>query len=290
MKFRNQFLKYEAPATDGTEGGGSAGSESDGKGGEGQGEGSGKGSSDDKGTSEREAELLKEVMKKKGKITDLSGENEELKTKLAQFDGIDLEKYKQLTEAEAEATRRAEEAEQERLRSEGKVDELLAKRDQEHKGIVAQMRDQHTEELNTVRGESAQLAQANEALVAQIEELTVGNAFANSDFIHNKLVSAFTPERTRKLYGEHFDVENGSIVAFDKPRNADGRTKLVDKEGNSVGFEEALSRIINADPTASTLLRSESKQGSGSGSSNGRVAEQKEIGSGRARILAALSK
>ena len=61
-------------------------------------------------TDAEKAELLKEVMKKKDKITNLSGEVSTLKEQLKAFDGIDLDSVKQMIKEKEEQENKALEA------------------------------------------------------------------------------------------------------------------------------------------------------------------------------------
>lgn len=98
--------------------------------------------------------------------------------------------------------------------------------------------------------------------VRSISELTVGSAFAQSQFIRDEL--ALTPSKTRVVYGNHFEFVDGKVVAFDKPAGAANRTPLVDAQGEPLAFEAALKKIVDADPDRDQLLRSKMKQGAAS--------------------------
>lgn len=310
MKHRNMFLKYMSPMQEGGEGGSTQSEQGTGETTNEQPAVDGQPSDEAKGETEaeqtegdqkdpatvegeqkegetlsqREADLVKEVMKKKGKISELTDQ-------LAQFEGVDLEKYKALLEKEKAAAEAEKEAETQRLISEGKFEELLAQKELEGKSAISQMAEQHKAALATMTNDKAELETKIAALTSTIEELTVGNAFSNSDLIRNKLVSAFTPERTRKLYGEHFDIVDGQIIGYDKPRTDPTRVKLVNSEGKAADFEDALTRIIQSGGDATAMFRSSAKQGAGSFTTNGQVFNPApEIGEGVNRITAALNK
>ncbi len=260
MKFRNQWLRYMAPAT-GDEGGGNAGGgdgNTDGaKSDQGTQDDAGKGADADKakGTdtdgdgkgklSDTEAKLLREVMQNKQARKDAEAQVNELKTKLAQFEGINLDEVTALLNE-----RRA--AEERRLAEQGNWDALKA-----------QMAEQNAAAIKAVRDELEAERASKQSLLKQLEETSIGSAFAGSAFIQNELV--LTPAKTRVVYGQHFDVVDGQVVAFDKPRGADGRTMLVDGYGEPLGFDEALRRLVEADPERDELVRSRIKPGAGSG-------------------------
>lgn len=310
MKHRNMFLKYMSPMQEGGEGGstqseqgtgetqteqpvvdGQPSEEAKGETEAEQTEGDQKDPASAEGEqkegeqlSQREAELVKEVMKKKGKISELSEQ-------LAQFEGVDLVKYKAMLEKEQADAEAEKQAENQRLISEGKFDELLAQKELESQSAISQMAEQHKTALTSLANEKTELEAKIAALTGTIEELTVGSAFSNSDLIRNKLVSAFTPERTRKLYGEHFDIVDGQIIGYDKPRTDPTRVKLVNSEGKPADFEDALTRIIQSGGDATAMFRSSAKQGAGSYTTNGQTySPAPEIGEGVNRITAALNK
>lgn len=279
MKFRNMFLKYHTPAgVDGADAGGAGAGSNESKT-----ETKAADSSADNKPSEKEAELLKEVMKKKTKIETLSSE-------LEKYKGVDLERYSALIANEADAKSKAEKAEKERLKSEGKFEELLSLKEQEHTSILEQVRTQLAQEMSQQKETAQSLLAEKAQLQSQIEELTVGSAFAGSGFIKDKLVSAFTPNRTRKLYGDYFDFNDGKVVGYNKPRGAEGRAPLVNKEGHSLTFDAALAKLIEGDSDADAMLRSDAKVGAGSNSSGLKSKHKVTVGSGISRISYSLSK
>lgn len=209
--------------------------------------------------SDKEAELLKDVMKQKEAGKALKQQLEDLSK---QFEGVDLEEYREMKAKQAEAAEAAKKAEEERLLKEGDFEK-----------VKEQMLTQHTEALTEVQ---TQLASKDEELAKAhklIEELTIGSDFGSSKFISEATV--FTPTKARRLYGDHFEVENGKVVAYDKPRGDDSRTKLVDASGNPVNFDAAMKRIIEADPEKDDILVAGLKPGSDSNPGRGKSEEKK---------------
>lgn len=193
--------------------------------------------------------LLGETMKRKQTI-------KELESKLSAFEGIDPEQVRNLLSKEAEAEAQRKQAEEEQLAKKGEWDRLRASIVEEHQKVLSE-KDQ-------------ELAAANEALakaMAQIEGLTVGNAFSASQFITDETV--ITPNKARIIYGSHFEVEDGQVVAYDKPRGAGERTKLVGGDGEPLAFEQAIKKLIDADPERDSLLKPKMKSGAGSKESVG---------------------
>lgn len=189
-------------------------------------------------TDDEKASLLREVMDKKSKLKDAED-------RLKSFDGIDPAKYRELVAKEAEAERA----------------------DAEKKGdfdrVKAMMADAHATEKKTLEDQITELKGQLTAAGGVIEELTVGNTFGNSAFINKNLI--LSPAKTRILYGSHFESEDGAVVGYDKPRGAADRTKLVNASGSALPFDEALAKIVDADPDKKSVMRQITKPGAGSG-------------------------
>lgn len=272
LRFRNRNRLFDA--ADGGEGGGGNGGSS--------GDDKGKSSvTDEKGgkPSDKEAELLKEVMKRKEKEAKLANElkalgdqNAELNKKLQQFDGINVEEVRKLLEA-----KKAQ-------------DEDAALKRGEFDRLKSQMVDEHNKALTSVKTESekviTELTQKLGAATNQIVDLTIGRAFGDSQFVLKDLT--MTPAKARVVFGPHFELQDGRVVGFDKPAGAQNRTMLVDGSGDPLPFDKALAKIVDADADRDQLLRSKMKGGSGSNTVSG-AKPTPELGSGRERIKAGLA-
>lgn len=191
--------------------------------------------------SDAEAKLLKELMKLKDKA---KAEEEARKKLEEQYSGIDLEAAKAALKA-------AEEAETKELERKGEYERLLLKQKEKADALIEA-------ERNRAEEMAKKLADAMKA----VDELSLGNAFANSKFIQDKL--ALTPNKTRALYASHFDIEDGRLVAYDKPKGSPDRTKLINASGDALPFDAAMEEIVNNDPDKEYLLKVESKSGAGS--------------------------
>lgn len=191
------------------------------------------------------AELLKESMKRKG--------NEKaLKERLAQFGEVDPERVKTLIQAEAEAEAQRKAAEEADLLRRGEFD-----------AVKKQMVEAHQAQLSDVEQRLAALQEENNSLKRGLVEKTVGTSFSDSTFLREKVL--MTPAKARVIFGSHFEVgEDGNVVGYDKPAGAKDRAVLVDGSGKPLAFEQAIERVLRADPEADALLRSEVKQGVGS--------------------------
>lgn len=193
--------------------------------------------------SDAEAKLVRDLMKHKGRANQLEGEVNTLRSQLDAFKGIDPAKVTELIQREQEAER----AEMERR---GEYDR-----------IVEQMAARNREATDSLRGELDTAHKTVAELQAQIAELTVGSAFAGSQFVTE---TTLTPNKARVVYGSHFEYKDGRIVGYDKPAGASDRTLLVDEQGSPLSFDKALAALVNQDPDRDQLLRSKARPGSAS--------------------------
>ena len=196
--------------------------------------------------SDEEARLLKENMKKKEALDKANAELKKTQDALKAFEGIDPEAVRKLLADQKSAEEKA-------LEAKGDWDRL--------KGRMAE---EHGKEVKTLQDQIAALSAKLNNTEGTIKDLSIGTQFSQSKFISEELT--LTPAKTRVIYGDYFDVEDGKVVGYDKPRGAANRTAIVDQYGNSVDFEGALRKIIEADPEKDHLLKSKMKQGAGSDS------------------------
>lgn len=203
---------------------------------------------DDGKPSDKEAQLLKDAMKHKTARRDAEKQLSELQDK---FKDIDLDEYLQMKADQAKAADEKKAAEEQKLLDKGEFDK-----------VKAQMVEQHGTELQAMKDAGASKDAEIAKLNGVIEELTVGTAFSSSKFISEDTV--FTSTKARRLYADHFEVEDGKVVGYDKPRGAEDRTVLVNASGEPTNFEEAMKRIIEADPEKDEILRAKMKPGGAS--------------------------
>lgn len=195
------------------------------------------------GPSDEEARLLKENMQKKEQ---LKKKDDEIAALKKQFEGIDPEAVRKIL-AEQKS------AEEQALEKKGDYERLKARMAEEHSKEVTSLKAQ----LEALQGELGKTK-------GTINDLTVGTQFGQSKFIGEELT--LTPAKARVIYGDFFEVEDGKIVGYDKPRGSAGRTALVDQYGSAVAFDAALRKIVEADPEKDHLLKSKVKAGAGSDS------------------------
>lgn len=215
----------------------------------------------DKANSER-SKLLKESLTRKDKI-------KELEKTVAKFDGIDLDAVKKLMENAADA-------ETKKLEDKGAWESLKDQLVTKQADAVKILTDRIAElEGNTSKRDGV------------IEKLTVGHAFDASKFITDEMT--LPASKARIVYGNHFDIVDGAVVAFDKPRGSESRAPLIDGKGDPLGFDAALTQIVNADPDRDTLIRSKMKPGSDSKDTKHPAKPGKDNGlRGKDRIAAGL--
>lgn len=180
---------------------------------------------------------------------------------LKQYGDITPQKAMELFEAHTKAEEEAKKARKEKEEAAQKELENRGKFDAVKKQIISQ----HNEEVDNLNGQITALKEQITALQSSIVEKSIGENFANSKFLRDEVL--LTPTKAKAIYGAHFEInEDGKVVGYDKPKGASDRNPLVDQNGEPIGFEEAISKIISADPEVDSLLRSKMKPGSGSDS------------------------
>ena len=209
-------------------------------------------------------------MKRKDQLTAAAAEKAALELKLKDFDGIDPAAIRQML-----ADKKA--AEDKQLAASGDFDRLRTRMAEEHG--------------TTVKALQAALDEANGKvgkLSGTINELSIGSQFSQSKYISEELT--LTPSKARLIYSDHFDLEDGNVVGYDKPRGAAKRTALVDQYGSPVGFEDAMRKIIASDPEKDQLTKSKIKPGAGSDSKKGAPAAKPDpLANGVSKISAGLA-
>lgn len=199
-----------------------------------------------------EAALLKENMQKKAALKKADEDKIILEAKLKLFEGIDPEAVRKLLADKAAADTK-------QLEEKGDWERLKTRMGEEHaKDLKAA--------LDRAQNFEGDLSKANNT----INDLTIGTKFGQSLFITDELI--LTPAKARVIYADNFDLVDGEVVGFDKPRSAANRTALVDGSGNPVAFDAALRKIIEADPEKDQLLKSKVKPGASSASQKGSAA------------------
>lgn len=264
-----QGRQYMAPAgSDGAAEGGSAASDqggdegnSDGEGdaesdestgdsgdeSEGEAEGSEAEGGERKPTDE-EARLLKDLMKQKKRAKEYESQLSETQTQLQQVKQILGDKSIDEVAALLQAQKEAETKE---LESKG-----------EYKRILEQMREENEKVIGQARQEADELRNQLQSAYTQIEEMTIGRSFSESKFVTEDIVLPMSI--ARREFGAYFDLVDGQVVGYDKPRGSSDRTPLVDGKGENLSFEEALKKLVNKHPDSKSLLRAKARSGANS--------------------------
>jgi hypothetical protein len=221
-----------------------------------------------KAAAAEKADLLREVMDKKEKLKLASKEAADAKKALEAYEGVDPAKVKDLLRKEIEAERVAAEAK-------GDFDR-----------VKTMMVEEHQKELSKIQAELEAERTNRRSDMGLIDELTIGNSFGNSDFIREDLT--ISPSKARRLYGDHFERQGGVVVAYDKPAGEANRTLLVNSKGEALSFDEALNRIVEADPDKKGILKSKAKAGAASSTSIDKSKADQAKLTGKAHIVAAV--
>jgi hypothetical protein len=226
---------------------------------------------------DKEFELLTDAMKHKATAREAKRLADEATAKLKAFEGIDPAKIRDLIKAEETAKAAQVAAELKAAEKAGDVERIKAMMAEEHTKVVTTLE-------TTIKDKDAALDVAQNT----ISDLTVGAAFSNSTYIKDELV--LTPHIARQVYSSYFDVVDRKVVAFDKPRGEAGRTPLTGADGKGVGFEDAIKKIVEAQPDKDSILKSKLGSGAQSRTEKGNTTENKDGElKGAARIAAALS-
>ncbi len=241
------------------------------------------GDGDDKNTDDSEkAKLLKETMKRKEQIKELRAELDKAKGENAELETLKASLGELTAEDIGTIRKEREDAQRKELEAKG-----------EYEQIVAAMRVEREKETDDLNATIASLQERLSERDRDIDEMTVGRAFSESPFILNR--STLPAGIARKEFSDHFDLRDGQLVAFDKPRNAEGRTPLVDADGNYKPFEVAIESLYASHRDAESLIKSTTKRGAGSPGADDKPTGMSpasggaDVKSGKARIAAGLS-
>lgn len=222
------------------------------------------------GVSDAEAKLLKENMQKKEALRLATEELNKAQAVLAQITELGgLDTIKSLVGEKKTA-------EQKQLEAKGEWDRLKT-----------MMAEEHTKSITALKTASETTAAELSKALAQIDELTIGTSFGSSKYIQEDLT--LTPSKARIVYGAHFELKDGKVVGFDKPKGSSERTVLIDGFGNPLPFEAALAKIVDADPEGDHVKRAKGKPGAGSESRKTPPAKTAANADGLSKIAAGLT-
>lgn len=150
------------------------------------------------------------------------------------------------------------------------VSKLDAKQLVDSKGIEAlrtQMTEQHAAALKAVEEKYAPVIQERDTFRDQLHAEKVGNAFATSKFVTDKL--AVPVDMVQAVFGNSFKVEDGKVVAYN------GKDKILSPSkmfAEPASFDEALAILVDGYASKNAILKGSGMNGggsNGSGSGNG---------------------
>lgn len=229
----------------------------------------GAGEGDKSTLSDKEAELLKDVMRHKNRAKTAESELNTLRDQMAAI-------QQALGDAKPEDVAALLQAQKDNERQQ------LEKKGQYDK-IIEQMRTENEKLIQAERDRASALQQQLDKMKSDIEEITIGRAFAESKYVREKLRIP-TTKLARREFGDHFEVEGDKVVGYDKPRGAADRVPLVDGQGNTLSFDDAMARLVAAHPESKDLIRTEVKPGANSSTqakANAKVEKPKAHGASR---------
>ena len=112
----------------------------------------------------------------------------------------------------------------------------------------------------------------NETLKAQYQNEAVGNSFARSAFVREKMVD---PAMAADLFKGRFVMRDGKVVALGE------NGEPIYGENGVASFDEAMAKFVEASPYKTSLLKGSDKSGSGANPGSGGGG-----GTGKAKSLA----
>lgn len=189
------------------------------------------------------------------------------KADAAKFKGIDPEKARADAKKVEEAEKAKRSAEKVAAEAAGNLERLRELQNEDHQRELSAERDLRT----------AAEARAAEA-EARLARALVSTAFASSNFISGETV--LSPAKAQRLYGDYVEIKDGEIIVYDKPAGEARRAIVMDSRGNALPFNDAIKKVIEADPDKDTFLKTKIKPGGGSKSDH----QPSSADNGRSRI------
>jgi hypothetical protein len=140
----------------------------------------------------------------------------------------------------------------------GKVEEVKAAATREYQERLRAAETAHATALQAAEAKALKLT-------AQLDAEMIGGAFQRSPYIKDKV--AIPADIVQAMFGRHFKVNDGKLVAQDASGNAlYSRARPGD---SNVDFEEAIEMIIGAYPQKQTILKGSNATGGGKQPDNG---------------------
>lgn len=213
----------------------------------------------------------------------LATELEEARALLKNFEGATPDEIKELREVKKKADEAAKKAAKEKKEAETRRLQEAG----DFEGLKAQMAAEHQAETERMSSMISELQGVSQGLQSQLSGVQLQAQFFGSKYVSDETI--LTPSKAMKLFSDHFEVTDDGVQGYDQPAGSTKRVPLVDSRGRPLGFDEAMKRIIEADPDAERLIRSKMKPGSGQTPVKGKVETQPRQLSGLERIAAGLA-
>lgn len=128
------------------------------------------------------------------------------------------------------------------------------------------------EAIRSVEEKYKPTVEENAKLKKDLAGERIGNAFANSKFISEKV--AVPADIIQARFGERFKIEDGKIVAYDAAGN---KVFSREKHGEPAGFDEALETLVSQYPYKEHILKGTGASGSGAKAGSGSSGADKTI-------------
>ena len=155
----------------------------------------------------------------KDRLDEFRSNNVDLKKRLEAFDGVDVEKYRSLTEQEAKIREK-------KLIDAGKVEELLAER-------VGSMKSEHDKQIQV-------LTAANQAATGQLEKLVIDGSIRDQAIKAGVRPTAIDDVLLRGR--SVFRLQDGKAVPMD------GDKPIYGKSGDPMGIDEWVGSLTDRAP------------------------------------------
>jgi hypothetical protein len=183
------------------------------------------------GPTDAEAGLLKEVMTLKTKLKAVA-------TDRAKFAGIDPDQARTVLAAQDAIEAQAQAIEAQRLKDAG-----------DWEGMKKHLAASNAAEKKALNDTIAEREALTKNLTNSIHELTIVDAFAKSRFFRDETL--LPPAKARRIYESNCELlSDGRVQVVDA-----NREPLVDGSGAPLPFDDAMRRIVEADPDKDHLLR-----------------------------------
>jgi hypothetical protein len=204
-------------------------------------------------------------------IAELRRQAKEAQDALKKFEGLDPEAARKAIADAATAEAARIEAEKAKAKAEGNFEKLRELQAQEAQAAI--------DAANAARDTAVR--ERDEAR-RELSQSRIETAFANSKFLQDETI--LSGPRAQRLFADHVEIENGKVVVYDKAAGETKRAKIMDTKGNPLPFNDAIAKLINAQPDKDTLLKAKTTPGAGSKTTEGKTTKAAE---GRQARLAA---